>query len=125
LFGFLPAPYAYGAIFTSTKATDPKLALSLVFYYVSVGTVLIFIGMMIRYKDFRDKELVEREFQLNFEKNKIIEEEEKVRRGVEGKNNKRSDFGKADGIEMMGKPIDGKDVEVKVEIVVSLLLIIL
>jgi len=78
MFGFLPAPYAYGAIYSATKDSDPKLALSLVFYYVVFGTVLILIGMIIRYKEFRDKELLEIEFQQNYEKNKIVEEEEKV-----------------------------------------------
>ena len=80
MFGFLPAPYAYGAIFTysnSIEPKEPKLALSLVFYYVCFGCALIFVGMLLRYKEFRDKELIERDIQVNFEKNKIEEKERK------------------------------------------------
>lgn len=77
LLGFLPAPYTYGAIFSATKLTEPRLALSLVFYYVVFGTVLMFVAMILRYKDFRDKEVSEREIQLAFEENKVKMEEEK------------------------------------------------
>ena len=109
MFGFLPAPYTYGAIFTysnSITPKEPKLALSLVFYYVSFGCALIFIGMLLRYKEFRDKELMERDIQVNFEKNKLEEKEKKEE--LIGKNNFDS--------QTKRKLKDQVEVEVKVEL---------
>ena len=109
MFGFLPAPYAYGAIFTYSNSIEPKeqkLALSLVFYYVCFGCALIFVGMLLRYKEFRDKELMERDIQVNFEKNKLEEKEKKEE--LIGKNNFDS--------QTKRKLKDQVEVEVKVEL---------
>jgi len=82
LLGFLPAPYIYGLIFEKTPS-DPKLAMSLVFYYVCFGTVLIFAGTMLRYKEFREKEIREQEIQVEFlkkkQENKIVVEIENIK----------------------------------------------
>jgi len=56
-FGFFCAPYVYGAIYEASKTTNPRLAMSFVYYYTIIGVILILAGMIIRYKDFKIKEL--------------------------------------------------------------------
>ncbi len=75
MLGFLPAPYIYGKIFEATKKTKPKLGMALSFYYTLIGTSLILIGMILRYKEFKDMEQREKEIQEEFERKKIEEKD--------------------------------------------------
>ena len=53
LLGFIPAPFVYGILYDSTKESDPKLAMTLVLWYSSVGIVFMSLAMFFRYKNWK------------------------------------------------------------------------
>jgi hypothetical protein len=55
-FGYLPAPYVYGAIFDKTKLDTPKLSLAVTVNYCWVGVGLLTFSMILRYRSFNKKE---------------------------------------------------------------------
>jgi len=70
LLGFVPAPYIYGIVYESTKDKTPKLSMQIMFLYTGVGSLLIFIGLIMRYKKFSDEEKELREFHENIKNRK-------------------------------------------------------
>ncbi len=69
-FGITIAPFIYGEIYEKTKHKTPKLAMQLVYYYLILGVILLLIGMIIRYKDFNQKEVEKNHHLKNYLKNK-------------------------------------------------------
>jgi MFS family permease len=52
-FGYLPAPYIYGAIFDNTSDTNPRIALAITVNYCWVGVILLIVSMILRYRHFK------------------------------------------------------------------------
>lgn len=56
LLGFLPAPFIYGSINDSLHHQYPKLAFWITLNYSFIGSILILIASIIRYKTFKENE---------------------------------------------------------------------
>jgi MFS family permease len=58
-FGYLPAPYVYGAVFDATADVNKKISLAAVVNYCWVGVALLALSMYYRYKSFKHQDSVE------------------------------------------------------------------
>ncbi len=54
LFAFIPAPFIYGYLYENTKASDPKLAMTITLCYSFTGIVLISFTIYYRYKNWKE-----------------------------------------------------------------------
>jgi MFS family permease len=55
-FGYLPAPYVYGALFDATHEHNPRISLAVVINYSWVGVILLALSMFFRYRAFNKQE---------------------------------------------------------------------
>jgi MFS family permease len=55
-FGYLPAPYVYGAVFDATSHINKKISLTLIVNYCWVGVSLLGLSMFFRYRSFKKRE---------------------------------------------------------------------
>jgi MFS family permease len=55
-FGYLPAPYIYGAVFDATAHLNKKISLTLIVNYCWVGVTLLALSMYFRFRSFKKRE---------------------------------------------------------------------
>lgn len=59
LFGYLPAPAAYGFIYNNTKNFHPRIAMIVIMYSSFIGAILLILAMYFRYAQVITDQLIE------------------------------------------------------------------